>query len=247
MSSIKDSVNIHVMSSGRALFKTYSKALRKYPMDQVFIFNSISSGEDEKKIIDQTLHQCKEQGIHAEFIDIGENVTIESVMEKFQEIYSTKKDAKFWFNVTPGPKPLAMCLFYISIFVEGVCYYISEEVDSVPSQYLEFEKPQIHLDSMKSNPNYKVILSYLKSKKNECSQDELVKYMGYKHGGKEFPGAYIPIRNEKKSSLFVSRKMVTDWIYCLEEWGLVTRTNIDGRSKKIILTSKGRFVISFLD
>jgi hypothetical protein len=246
MSTINDSSNIHIMSSGGALFKTYSKALRKYPMDQVFIFNSISNQED-RKIIVQTLRQCEEQGIHAELIDIGENVTIESVMEEFQKIYSINKDAKFWFNVTPGPKPLAMCLFYISIFVEGVCYYISEEVDSIPSRYLEFEKPQIHLDSMKLNPNYKVILAYLKSKNNECSQDELVKYMGYKHGDKEFPGAYIPIRNEKKSSRFVSRKMMTDWIFRLEEWGLITRVNIDGRSKKVILTSKGRFAINFLE
>ncbi|WNY25253.1 hypothetical protein [Methanolapillus millepedarum] len=240
--------HIHIMCAGNALLKTYQEAQKEYPIHRVVIFNDLSKNT-EKSVEDtivNTIKMCQENRIEAERVDL-KKITIDEVMDEFLKIYSKYKDYKFMFNITPGPKPLALCLFYASIWIEGDCYYIGENKEREDPEILNFERPQIHLKDIERNPNYSTILSFLnKQEKKEAEMQKVLEYIGYKHGNKTVKGEYQPVKKGDITKRYVSRKMITDWTDNLESWGLVTKENIDGRRKKICLTRDGRFTINFL-
>ncbi|MDV0446404.1 hypothetical protein MsAg5_02370 [Methanosarcinaceae archaeon Ag5] len=240
---------IHIMCAGNALPTTYREAQKEYPIHRVVIFNDSTfknKNEDIEKNILETMDLCKGNRIEVERVDLGK-ITIDDVMAEFLKIYSKYNDYKFMFNITPGAKPLALCLFYASIWIEGDCYYISEGKKDTAPEILKFERPQIHLKEIEKNPNYVTILSFLNEKKDkEADMQEILRYIGYKHGDKIVEGQYQPVKSGDKTKRYVSIKMITDWTKNLELWGLVTKENIDGRTKKVCLTRDGRFTINFL-
>ena len=244
---INDTV-IHIMSSGKALLKTYKVAVKKYQMDRVIIFDNVltSKNEGERNSVVAAIKEvedfCKEF-LKVNVVIIQGDVNIDSVMEKFIDVYKENKGAKYMFNITPGMKPLALCLFYVSIWVNGTSYYVNEGVGE-ENEIIEFKRPKVDMNALhnEKNPNYKIILEFLYSSSEKTrTMNEIKEKMGV---GCE--GAYIAVRSTKKEQRQVTAKMVTDWITKLEEWGLVRRENIDGRSKKVVLTTEGRFTTNFL-
>jgi len=242
---------IHIMSAGEALYSTYKEVIKKnYDMDEVIVFDDQSAMKQqndnrrekiEESILD-TEKLCKE--IKQKFsLIILKELNIATVMDKFTDICLKNTDSRFMFNITPGRKPLSICLFYASIWVGGIAYYIEEGGSGAT---MEFERPMVDPATIRTenNSNYQTILNYLSEGKNLTrSRSEVDCFM---RGDGDRKGAYIPVRGGKKEKRSVSPSMITKWIKRLEEWKLVIREEKDGRSKNVRLTPEGKFMANFL-
>lgn len=240
---------VHVMSSGNALYETYKAVMKKnYDIDEVWIFDDQSILKQQKsekrdeieRSISDTEKLCEEIGQRFIRIKLKE-LSITTVMDRFTDEYLKNPNCRFMFNITPGRKPLSICLFYVSVWVGGTAYYIEEGGSGAT---MEFERPIVDPATIRAekNPNYQTILSYLSEAENQTrSRSDIGIFMGV--GG---DGAYVPVRGEKKEKRSVTPAMITAWIKRLEEWKLVIREERDGRSKNVRLTPEGRFMANFL-
>jgi len=240
---------IHVMCAGNALYDTYKTIMTKgYDVNEVVVFDDQSAmkqqrNEEREKIersISETEKQCNEFGQKFTPIILKE-VNITAVMDKFTDLYLKNPNCKFMFNITPGRKPLSICLFYVSIWVGGIAYYIEE---GKTGTIMEFERPIVDPATIRAekNPNYRSILVYLNEADDLTrSRLEIGQYMGVNGNG-----AYLPVRGGKKEKRSVTSAMITAWIKKLEEWKLVVLEERDGRSKNVRLTPEGKFMANFL-
>ena len=239
---------IHVMSVGKGLYNTYIEAMKKnYGMDEVVVFDDqpakIKQNDRKEEIewsLSKTEEKCKEFGQKFTHVKLNE-LSITAVMDKFTDIYQKNTDCRFMFNITPGRKPLSICLFYVSVWVGGTSYYIEE---GNTGTIMEFERPNVDPATIRAekNPNYQTILNYIYEADNHTrSRLEIGQFMGVNGNG-----AYVPVRKGNKEKRSVTSAMITAWIKKLEEWRLVTREEKDGRSKNVKLTPEGRFMANFL-
>lgn len=233
---------VHIMSAGEGLVGTFPIALRHYQMDKVIVITDVKerSSKDAKtqkvvQAIKNIVQMANAVKLEITVIEVDE-LSIGEIMAKFIDVYANCPDDHYFFNVTGGKKPLALGLFMASVWVGGTCYYVNEGDDERAVQ--ELKVPRMHLNDVRSNPNYESFLVMLDEKGE----------MDLKMAFSLMQERYMPMRSPagitKRS---FSRPTMTKWLRQLNDWGLIEiNQGKNQREKVVALSDEGKFTARFL-
>ena len=233
---------IHIMSAGEGLVGTFPIALRHYQMDKVMVITDVKerSSKDVKaqkvlQAIKDIVQMAKAVKLEISVIEV-DDLSISGIMATFIDVYAKSPDDHYFFNVTGGKKPLALGLFMASVWVSGTCYYVNEGGDDNAVQ--ELKVPRMHLNDVRSNPNYESFLVMLDERGE----------MDLKMAFSLMQERYMPMRSPAGiTKRTFSRPTMTKWLRQLNDWGLIEiNQGKNQREKVVALSDEGRFTARFL-
>lgn len=242
--------HIHVVSGGSSVYNSFKLAVRKFPMDNEIIvieknvFENLEDpnfNEDKKK----ELKAISDAIIELEFAldDLGiqhsryllEDSSLNSLSDMIIDIYSKYKDSHFYFNVTGGKRVIPFRLFMFANWLGGTSYYADIENSHVEV----FNVPKIHLEDIRKNPNYMIILESIYEKGQSIKYTDLFSKTAEK---------YIPMRQKKVENEKLQRGTFSKLKESLISFGLIEEEYLpDNKRNKIIsLTYDGKLAYKLL-
>jgi hypothetical protein len=230
------------MSAGEGLVGTFPIALRHYQMDKVIVITDVKerSSKDVKaqkvaQAIRDIVQMANAVKLEITVIEV-DGLSISEIMAKFIDVYAKSYDDHYFFNVTGGKKPLALGLFMASVWVGGTCYYVNEGGNENAVQ--ELKVPRMHLNDVRSNPNYESFLVMLDERGE----------MDLKMAFSLMQERYVPMRSPAGvTKRTFSRPTMTKWLRQLNDWGLIEiKQGRNQREKVVTLSDEGMFTARFL-
>jgi hypothetical protein len=176
MSNEKKKEEIHIFSAGENIINTFKVAKKKFHIDQIMVFKEQMEGsknnrDDEaiENAIKELRNRSKEDDIKFSEEKVKGN-DMDDVMEKIVRIKKEHAGDSFYFNLTSGRKVLALYLYTMAIWLDGIPYYVDKSQDVI-----RFEIPKIQREVLMKNSEYVKILRIVYDATR--GYDEQIKYM----------------------------------------------------------------------
>ena len=222
-------LNIHVLTPGANVFNVYLKISRSYSISEIILLKEEDAVGDIEESIAETEKDCEKREIPCTIVTFRKN-DYEDLLEKILNIrrwYQKRKEPfKLYFNITAGRKDVAIMAFMGSLWVDGIGYYLTREMD----EPIVFPVPKVSLAQLEQNQLHRKILELLSEKSGEIfSQSDLRRKIG------------VNPNNHKD----LSAQTLSSSISALEEYGLLKKQQ-EGRETQITITLSGRLAHSML-
>jgi len=237
------SKNVHVMSAGKGLPRTFQAAVKMFPISEVVIITDVDPAaviKSEKRgqvaeAIEQMMDTCRRLDWPCRVLKV-EGGNLDDIRDVVLGECAKDPEAAYHFNVTGGTKMLSLGLFLISLWVDGTCYVVDEGTEEV----IVLDVPKMRVAEVLQNPNYEIVLHKLAGR-GEVALKDLFDEMRHD---------FVPRREgDRKAKRSLSRGTLSKWTARLSEWHLVELTSTEGndRSKTIRITKDGRFALKFIE
>ena len=222
-------LNIHVLTPGVNVFNVYLKISKCYSISEIVLLKEEDTISDIEESIAETERDCAKRDLPCTIVTFRKN-DYENLLEKILDIrrqyQKGEKPFKFYFNVTAGRKDLAIMAFMGSLWVDGIGYYLTREMD----EPIEFPVPRVSLAQLEHNQLHRRILELLSEKSSGAySQSDLRRKIG------------VNPNNHKD----LSAQTLSSSIHALEEYGLLKKKP-EGRETRVQITLSGRLAYSMI-
>ena len=239
---------IHVISAGASIHKTFpvavneiSRATKVYVIveNKVYEDSEDKNKQEMREAIQNSINELikiaapfVKNGIHEK--KISED-TLEYIRDAIIEIYSEKRNAKFFFNVSGGTQLVSIGLFLMGLWIEAIPYVVDQD-----SQARRLSIPRIHIKDLTENPNRVLILKKLKGQKS--------KKLSRKNLFDKVSEEYIPIRERQRKKMELKQGTFNALIDNLIQWGFIDVTYKKGskKEKEYSITPDGEFTLNFV-
>jgi len=222
-------LNVHVLTPGANVFNVYLKISRSYSISEIVLLKEEDAGSDIEESIAETEKDCQKREIPCTIVTFRKNDyegLLEKILDLRRQYQRREKPFKLYFNITAGRKDVAIMAFMGSLWVDGIGYYLTREMD----EPIEFPVPKVSLAQLEQNQLHRRILELLSEKNGGTfSQSDLRRKIG------------VNPNNHKD----LSAQTLSSSICALEEYGLL-RKQPEGRETLIIITLSGRLAYSMI-
>lgn len=222
-------LNIHVLTPGANVFNVYLKISRNYPISEIVLLKEEEPGSGIEESIIETEKDCEKRDIPCTIITFRKNDfedLLEKILDLQRQYQKRERPFKLYFNITAGRKDVAIMAFMGSLWVDGIGYYLTKEMD----RSIEFPVPKVSLAQLEQNQLHRRILELLSEMSGgTSSQSDLRRKIG------------VNPNNHKN----LSAQTLSSSIGALEEYGLLKKQP-DGRETQIEITLSGRLAHSML-
>lgn len=232
---------IHIFSAGGKIVETFKCAVKEYHISRVIVFIEIFESKVDQPEIEGAIESlgklAKNNGIDFDIVKVPGN-NLDGVMEAIVKLKSSFPEDCFYFNLTGGRKVLALYLYTIAIWLDGVPYYVD-----LSKNILEFKIPKIKRETLRGNPNLEKIL-FIVSSKQEKSKSEVRFTEVYE----ELAATYQPLeRIVRRGNYKLSRGTFSKWVRVLIENNLLTEDFVkdNHKIKCLRVTRDGIFALKF--
>jgi DNA-binding MarR family transcriptional regulator len=222
-------LNVHVLTPGANVFNVYLKISRNYPISEIVLLKEEDSSSDIEESIVETEKDCEMRDIPCTIVTFRKN-DFEDLLEKILDLQrqyrKRERPFKLYFNITAGRKDVAIMAFMGSLWVDGIGYYLTREMD----RSIEFPIPKVSLAQLEQNQLHRRILELLSERSGGTfSQSDLRRRIG------------VNPNNHKD----LSAQTLSSSIGALEGYGLLEKQP-EGRETRIRITLSGRLAYSML-
>jgi hypothetical protein len=233
----------HIFSGGEKIVETFKSAVKEYHIDRVVVFSEILESEGGQHNIDKAIESlgqmARVNGIDFDRIKvIGNNM--EEVMDAIVRLKNLYPEDSFYFNLTGGRKVLALYLYTMAIWIDGIPYYVD-----ISGNILEFKIPKIRRETLRANLNLVKILQIV-SNKGEKSNSKAKFSEVYE----EIASIYQPLeRTLRKGNYKLPMGTFSKWVRVLIENNLIEEGYIEGshKNKYLEITTDGIFALKFFN
>jgi DNA-binding transcriptional ArsR family regulator len=222
-------LNVHVLTPGANVFNVYLKISRSYSISEIVLLKEEDAGSDIEESIVETERDCEKRDIPCTVVTFRKNDyedLLEKILDLRRQYQKRGKPFKLYFNITAGRKDVAIMAFMGSLWVDGIGYYLTKEMD----EPIEFPVPKVSLAQLEQNQLHRRILELLSERSGGAfSQSDLRRKIG------------VNPNNHKD----LSAQTLSSSISALEEYGLLKKQP-EGRETQITITLSGRLAHSML-
>jgi DNA-binding transcriptional ArsR family regulator len=222
-------LNVHILTPGANVFNVYLKISRSYSISEIVLLKEEESDNVIEESIAETKKDCEKRDIPCTLATFRKNDyedLLEKILDLRRQYQKREKPFKLYFNVTAGRKDVAIMAFMGSLWVDGIGYYLTKEME----EPFEFPVPKVSLAQLEQNQLHRRILELLSEKSGGTfSQSNLRQKIG------------VNPNNHKN----LSAQTLSSSISALEECGLLEKQP-EGRETQLTITLSGRLAQSML-
>ncbi|NMB79085.1 MAG: hypothetical protein GYA23_08320 [Methanomicrobiales archaeon] len=201
--------SIHIITAGNDIAPAYARTLRERPdITRTYIFadtelytNSTRDTPEMRAQKESARHAVNRVKDHAASLGIPASLVYVippadcSARDAVLKINQEYPSATFSFNLSAGPKDMALALFLVSLWIHGETTYAYEGTGGVRERKI-LPVPKISAETISANPNYMKILATLARTPGKPEEQPDSRLLPRSYLFTQLAGFYIPVRKK---------------------------------------------------